>query len=239
MDPKYMQIYKTMKQRILDGIYKEDNQKLPNEVTLCQEFDCSRMTIKKALDLLVMDGLIYRKKGKGSFVLPPGALSSKINIQEDHIVGLTNSSEKNVTSKILDFQLKFADETIANKLCIQKNDPVYDIHRLRLIDQKPYVLERTYMSTSLIPGLDMDVLNHSVYDYIEQTLNFKIAGFLRLTRADCSNPSDQKYLELKDTEPVLEVEQVAYLDNGTPFEYSFSRHRYDRFEFFSRSMRHI
>lgn len=238
MEPKYMQIYKEIKQRILDDTYKDNNQQIPNEMTLCQEFNCSRMTIKKALDILVMDGLIYRKKGKGSFVLPQGTFSSKINIQEDRILGLTNSSKKQVTSKILDFQLKFADDIISEKLCIRTNDPVYDIHRLRLIDRNPYVLERTYMSTSLIPGLDMNVLNHSVYDYIEQTLNYKIAGFLRITRADCSNETDRKYLKLKETEPVLEVEQVAYLDNGTPFEYSFSRHRYDRFEFFSRSVRH-
>ncbi len=238
MEPKYIQIYKKMKQRIFDHKYQANQQQLPNEMTLCEEFNCSRMTIKKALDLLVMDGLIYRKKGKGTFVLPQGALSSKINIQEDHILGLTNSSKKEVTSKILDFQLKFSDDIIAEKLGIHVNDPVYDIHRLRLINESPYVLERTYMSTSLIPGLDMDVLNHSVYDYIEQTLKYKIAGFLRITRADCSNKTDQKYLKLKETEPVLEVEQVAYLDNGTPFEYSFSRHRYDRFEFFSRSVRH-
>lgn len=237
MKPKYMQIYDEIKSRIDNGVYLDNNQQLPNELKLCDEFSCSRMTIKKALDMLVMDGIIYRKKGKGSFVLPKGSFSSKVNIQEGRILGLTGNAKGKVTSQIIHFQLKFADQRISEKLDIKLNDPVYDIVRLRLVDGIPYVLEHTYMGTALIPGLNTDILNKSIYDYIENTLNFKIAGSLRITRADCSNEQDQKYLNLTEKEPVLEVEQVAYLDTGVPFEYSFSRHRYDRFEFLSHSVR--
>lgn len=237
MEPKYMHIYKELKQRIMNEQYKEHNQQLPNEMNLCKEFECSRMTVKKAMDMLVMDGLIFRKKGKGSFILPKGSFSSKINIQEDNILGLTKSTKGKATSEVLDFQLMFSNQVIAEKLTIHENDPVYNILRLRMIDNAPYVLERTYMPTSLVPGLNTDILKHSMYEYIENSLNLKIAGSLRTTRADCSNDQDQKYLGLAENEPVLEVEQVAYLDNGTPFEYSFSRHRYDRFEFFSRYIR--
>ena len=238
MEPKYMHIYKKMKERILNNEFKDTNHQLPNELTLCKEFNCSRMTIKKALDMLVLDGMIYRKKGKGSFVLPSNSSSSKINILEDRILGLSSLTDKKITSKILRFQLIFADKNIADKLQIKEQDPVYDISRLRFIDGKPCVLEQTYMNPILIPGINEDILNHSIYDYIQTNLEMKIAGSLRVSRADCSNKNDQKYLELLETEPVLEVEQVAYLDNGNPFEYSFSRHRYDCFEFFSRFIRH-
>lgn len=232
-----MYIYKKMKERILNNEFKTTHNQLPNEISLCKDFDCSRMTIKKALDMLVLDGMIYRKKGKGSFVIPNNFSSSKINIQEDHILGLSSLTDKKITSKILHFQLIFADETIAKKLQIKEQDPVYDIFRLRFIDDKPCVLERTYMNPILIPRLTGEILKHSIYDYIQNTLGLKIVGSLRTSRADCSNENDQKYLKLLNTEPVLEVEQVAYLDNGNPFEYSFSRHRYDRFEFFSRFIR--
>jgi GntR family transcriptional regulator len=237
MEPKYMTIYKELKNRILSGAYEGNQQQLPAETIFCEEFGCSRMTMKKALDLLVDEGFIYRKKGKGSFVLPKSSFTSKLNIREDQLMGLTKSSNGNVLSKIITFELLFADETIAEKLDLHVGDPVYHILRLRLVDEKPFVLERTYMSPVLIPGITIHVLEHSVYNYIEHDLNLKISGSYKITRADCSNSEDQKYLKLSETQPVLEIEQVAYLDDGTPFEYSFSRHRYDRFEFFTHSVR--
>ena len=236
MTPKYVQIYKEIKHRILNGYYKENNHQLPTEADFCKEFSCSRMTIKKALDYLVSEGYIYRKKGKGSFVFPNKKLSSKISIHENQLSGLSKFYKGEVSSKVIKFEFIFADETLADKLDLNVGDPVYHIFRLRLVDQKPFVLECTYINPIIIPGITQDVLNHSVYDYIENTLHLKIAGSFRITRADCSNESDQKYLELTEKEPVLEVEQLAYLDNGFPFEYSFARHRYDCFEFYSHSI---
>lgn len=62
-------------------------------------------------------------------------------------------------------------------------------------------------------------------------MNLKIASANKTTKADVSNELDHTYLRLKDIEPVLEIDQIAYLDNGIPFEYSISRHRYDLFAF--------
>ena len=59
----------------------------------------------------------------------------------------------------------------------------------------------------------------------------KIGGSHRKIRADKPNDLDQQYLQCKVDDPVLEMEQVAYLNTGIPFEYSFSRHRYDKFVF--------
>lgn len=231
MESKYLSIYETLKKRITNHDYPA-NQQIPNEISLCQEFDCSRMTMKKALDLLVQEGLLYRKRGQGSFVMSQTGQSDKrIQLQERELSGLTRSSKKHPTSKIIEFKLLFADKKKANILNINENDPIYKIVRLRLINNEPYVLEETYMSTTLIPGITEEVLNHSVYDYIENTLGYRIASAQKTTRADVSNDMDHKYLNLKDIEPVLEVKQIAYLDNGIPFEYSISRHRYDLFEF--------
>lgn len=237
MEPKYVQIYKEIKHRILSGCYHDNNQQLPTETALCDEFSCSRMTMKKALDYLVTEGYIYRKKGKGSFILPKGNITSKIGIQENKLLGLSKSYKGNVSSKIIKFEFIFADEFLAEKLDLNIGDPVYHIFRLRLVDKKPFVLECTYMNPIIIPGINQDVLNNSLYDYIEDTLKLKIAGSFRITRADCSNETDQKYLELTEKEPVLEVEQIAYLDDGIPFEYSLARHRYDCFEFYSHAIR--
>lgn len=229
MKTKYKTIYEDTKEKILDGTYKAGDQ-LPDEITVCQNYDCSRMTVKKAYDMLVQEGYIYRKQGLGSFVLAKSLDQGEIELQERDLLGFTKTAKGHTDTKLIHFNLVFAPKEIAEKLGIRENDPLYDILRVRNIDGKPYVLEHTYMSPETIPGITEDILNHSVYTYIEKDLGKKIASAQKITRACVSNKQDQQELHLRPEEPVLEVEQTAYLDNGTPFEYSISRHRYDRFK---------
>ncbi|EOS61008.1 hypothetical protein C815_00734 [Firmicutes bacterium M10-2] len=236
MQPKYKMIYDELKEAISEGEYGP-GAKLPDEITLCQIYACSRMTVKKALDILVEEGLIYRKQGQGSFVLNKAMSTAPYQYEEFPIGGFDRSRHDEVESKILEFKLSFASKEVAHALHLKENEPVYDILRLRLYDHEPYVIEHTYMPVSLIPGITEDVLNRSIYAYIEHDLNMHIASAQQTSRADISNEQDHEVLGLKAIEPVLEVEQIAYLDNGIPFEYSFSRHRFDKFKFTSFSLR--
>lgn len=237
MKAKYKTIYDEVKEKIQNGEYPVGSQ-LPDEYSFCDEFGCSRMTVKKALDMLVEEGYVYRKQGQGTFVLNQKMSNGSIEIAERDLSGFTKSSKGHGSTKILHFNLIFAPKDIAEKLDIQENEPVYDILRVRLYDNQPFVLEHTYMAPSTIPGITEDVLNHSVYSYIEDTLGKRIGSAYKTSYADMSTRQDQKELGLKPIEPVLVVEQVAYLDNGVPFEYSISRHRYDRFTFSMYSLRH-
>lgn len=239
MNTKYLIIYQDIREKILRNIYSPNSQ-LPDEISLTKTFNCSRMTVKKALDLLVNEGLIFRKRGQGTFVMPQVTQKNKITIPERDIQGLTKISRNSRTtlrSEIIHFKLEFASPMLAEKLQLAPSSPVYNILRLRIIDDKPYVLEQTYMSTQLIPGITEEILHHSIYSYIEEQLKLRIASSMKILRASISSETEQKYLQLLPTEPIFEVEQIAYLDNGTPFEYSISRHRYDLFEFSSFGLR--
>ncbi len=236
MKTKYGTIYEDMKKAIESGEYKVGDL-IPDELTMCDRYSCSRMTVKKAYDLLVNQGYIYRKQGQGSFVLSRTISNLYLEIQEMDLSGLSRATNGKVTSKILHFNLIFATEEIAKHLNIRINDPVYDILRLRIVNEKPYVLEQSYMPATVIPGLTEDILHHSIYGYIEKDLKLRISSAQKVTSADKSNELDQKELKLQKDEPVLMVEQVGFLDNGVPFEYSKSRHRYDLFRFTAYSVR--
>lgn len=112
-------------------------------------------------------------------------------------------------------------------LKLKKNEPVFDIIRLRLVNDQPYVLEHTYMPQKLMPDLNEQVLLHSIYSYLKDDLDLKLSGAYRKIHADLSNDLDIRYLNCQAGDPILEVEQVAWLQDGTPFEYSFSRNRYN------------
>jgi GntR family transcriptional regulator len=190
--------------------------------------------MKKALDILVMEGLLLRKRGHGTFIIQSAMQESKVNVISEINIGLSNLvQDKTVTSKVILFEIQFPSEEVAANLMIDKDAPVYHIIRLRNVNDEPYVIEETYMPSQLIPGINEQVLQSSIYNHINRTLELKIGGAHRKVRAAKSNELDQEYLDCKVDDPILEVEQIAFLQTGVPFEYSFSRHRYDKFVFSS------
>lgn len=227
---KYQKISNEMRKRIADGYYTSD-QPIPDEISLAKEFGCSRMTMKRALDILVSEGVLFRKRGHGTFIVK-SCMQNTINVGDRETLGLSNLLKgKDVTSKIIKFEVKFPSEEVAEQLSIDSTTPVYEVIRLRNVDQEPYVIEHTYMPTTLLPGINEKVLLSSVYNYITETLGLTIAGSHRKIRASKPTELDMNYLECAPDDPVLEVEAVGYFNNGIPFEYSFSRHRYDKFVF--------
>ncbi|MBM7692072.1 GntR family transcriptional regulator [Peribacillus deserti] len=227
---KYEIISVEMRRRIKENHYPLD-QPIPDEISLSKEFNCSRMTMKRALDILVMEGLLFRKRGHGTFIVKSAIQDSRINVVSNEVLGFSKLiNNDKITSKVIKFEVHFPSEEVAAHLAIDIKTPVYFIIRLRMVDGEPYVLEKTYMPTTLIPGINDEILHGSVYDYIMNTLDLTIAGSHRKVRACKSDTLDQEHLVCQSDDPILEVEHVGFLNNGVPFEYSFSRHRYDKFE---------
>lgn len=227
---KYEKISSEMRKRIKEHYYPID-QPIPDEISLSKEFECSRMTMKRALDILVMEGLLYRKRGHGTFIVQSAFSNGRVNVDGTQVQGLTGLlKNKKVTSKVIQFDVQFPSDKVAEHLAIDRETPVYYLIRLRLVDGEPYVIEKTYMPTTLIKGITDEVLHGSIYSYITETLGLTIAGSHRKIRAAKSDKLDQSYLECLAEDPILEVEHVGFLNNGVPFEYSFARHRYDMFE---------
>lgn len=222
---KYEMVANKIRQRIREGVYSVGSL-IPDQVSLAKEFEVSRMTVKKGMDILELEGLILRKRGAGTFVKKT-ALSEGLTVSAMEYEGLTKQlKSREVESKIISFKLDFPDEFLQEKLMLDKHDPIYKIIRLRVVDGKPYILEHTIMNANLIPGINEDVLENSVYRYIQEDLDLQFGGAHRIIHADKSSKYDQKHLDCKKDDPVLEVEQVVFLEDGTPFEYSRSRNKY-------------
>ena len=95
---------------------------------------------------------------------------------------------------------------------------------MRLADGVPRAIEYTYMPIDTIPNLRLRNVEGSIYSYIEDELGLKVASAHRIIRAVLPTQDELSWLKVKANSPLLEVEQVTFLDDGTPFEYSISRH---------------
>ncbi|WP_438762763.1 GntR family transcriptional regulator [Enterococcus sp. AZ194] len=227
---KYVHIFNDIKNKMIDGTYVA-NQKLPSEKQLSERYQVSKMTIKQALDILVTDGLIIKKRGLGTFVK---------DLSQEELVRMSLMAQfrgktaeyprEKVTSKVLQFLVSHPCEAIQQKLNISEEDFVYHLCRVRYINDEPFVIEETYMPISLIRDLKRRHVEQSIYEYIETELSFKIQSVHRKITVRRSNQKDARELAMLTGDPVGVVEQIGYLSNGAAFEYSISTHRYDRFQ---------
>lgn len=203
---------------------------LPSEREYAQTYQISRMTVRQAINSLVNEGLLYRKKGSGTFV-------SERKIEQP-LKGLTSFTEDMKkrgmvpSSMLLHFEVVPATSFIANQLRIVEGDPVYEIKRIRLADEVPMALETNYLSTSLVKGLSAEIVQASIYSYIEENLGFQITRADQLIEATIASSEEAKLLHIPKDHPMLFIQRNTYLSDGTPLELVFSRYRGDRYKFF-------
>lgn len=225
---KYLEIAQIILDRIKNKTYIA-GEPLPNQETLANELGVSRLTVKKALDGLERKGLVYKQSGLGTFVSDDIPIHSNIDSPANMFTGLKNlMGTDNVKSQILHFSVEFPNEQVQKNLSLKKTEPVYNIVRLRIVDNQPLIIEHTYMPVDLVPDLSEEILHSSIYNYIHHTLKLKFGHAYRKIKATKSSEYDQKYLMAKKDDPMLELEQIIWLTNGQPIEYSTSRNRYDQ-----------
>jgi len=229
---KYKIVYDSVKEKIENGEYQANDQ-IEDGETLAGIYDCSVLTVKKALDLLVGEGYLVRKRGLGTFV------KKIVQNRADHKSCGVNSYytmtrdiiRPNVTSLVEKFEVVKSDEEMARNLNIEPGDFIYHIIRVRLYDGQPRVVEYTWMPLSVISGLEMKHLEGSIYYYITHDLKLKIQSAHVSFNATRPNDIEKKHFGMDDHDFVCEVVQTAFLDNSDIFEYSIAHHIPEYFEF--------
>lgn len=226
--PIYHQLEAYIKHQIENGLLKEE-ELIPSEREFAERFQISRMTVRQAINNLVADGYLNRKKGRGTFV-------SKKKVEQE-LQGMTSFTEDMLSrgmkpsSKLLSFKIIQADKKTALDLKIAENDPIYKIKRIRLADGAPMALETAYIPVNIIPGLTEENSNLSLYQYIEEHLSLTISEATQEIEASIADTHIAETLGIDEGEPILFIVRIAYLQDRTPFELVKSSFRADRYRF--------
>ncbi|MGL4383319.1 MAG: GntR family transcriptional regulator [Bacilli bacterium] len=222
---KYQELANIIKERINNNYYDE-KKNLPVEVDLCQEFNVSKITVKRAIDVLVKEGLVIKKQGSGNYInnMKDHPLFNKYEVKN---VGFATAHKGlNYVTKLEKFKIIKANATIAKYLQVDEDDDVYEIYRVRMIDNRPSRYEHTFLPVSLIPHLTKEQTLISVYQHISDNLNLKIDSSHDFYFAEKANDLDCLLLDINEDDPVPVLEQLAFLDSGQPFMYSITRFYY-------------
>lgn len=228
----YKQIIDDLKGKILAGQFAD--KRLPDERSLSETYQVSRSSIKRALTKMEHDGIIFKKRGSGTFINPLYIKNESIFSYEGSNLGVTDNFQmhgKKPKSKVLSFEVIPPTEELQRDLFLEPHDFVYRIVRLRLFDEEPFMIETGYIPIKIVQNLNQTIIEGSIFNYLEDSLGLAVTKSFLSIFAEPSNEDDRELLHLKDYEPVGVMEGIFFLDNGTPFEYSHMRFHYKYLKF--------
>jgi GntR family transcriptional regulator len=228
--PLYYQLKEILLEYI-NEIHENHEEPIPTEVELSNHFNISRPTVRQAINELVVEGYLFRVKGKGTFIAKP-----KIN--QDFLKSLDNFNsemkKKGLTpsTKVLDLKIIKSDEKVSSALNLKFESKVIQLTRLRYANDEPNVFVTTYLPFDKCPGiLDKNFQNQSLYEVLEQEYNLIVYKVTRRLEAILAGEFECDLLEIEKGAPIQFFESIAYLQDGSPIEYSLAKYRGDRNKF--------
>ncbi len=223
--PLYAQLENALRESIRRGNWSA-NEPLPSDRELAEQWRVSRCTVRQALDNLVRDGLIERRQGKGTYIVPEEVVRDFIGYYrfdsagEDHV---------HQTSRILTFEPVNPPKKIAEHLRVMPGVQVPFLRLLRLVNEKPVLLLVSYMSPKECADLTAeDVISYPVLtEAIAQKCNVRLVSQRRSMRAIHIEGEDAELLQVPSGSLGLLMERLSYADFRQPIEYGYTLVRGD------------
>lgn len=231
--PKYFILKKDIVKKIeLEEYCSEDS--IPSERELMEQYQVSRITVRKAIDELVMEGYLYRIQGKGTYV--------KTDEKSHELFAMTSCTEDVIKlgmtpmKKVIVSDIVKADTKRAKALNITTKDDVYRLGRILFADREPLNYTVTYLPVKLFPGLEKhDFACESLYQTLEQVYDARLTKARRTVEAVLAKEEIAEYLEVKEKMPIILFGCTTYaVVNGQemPVESFQCYYRTDKYKFY-------
>lgn len=232
----YVPLYQQIKEFIVEKIENKEwkpGDKIYSENQMFDWFNVSRNTVKKAIEDLEQEGVLYRLQGKGTFVNKP-----KI---EQSLSGFYSFSEvlkeKGLKPKdvVLDVSVEKANHKVAQSLQIDKDEEVVVLQRLRYAHEEPIILESSYLRKDNIREASKleEVKNTPLYELLRSEYNIHVNSAKEAFEPVLINELEGNYLDVNIGSPALLLERIAYDEKRIPVEFCKSIVRGDRCKFYT------
>ena len=217
--------YQLIANQIENTIYENNlpkGTKLPTVGQLDSDYNLSKKTIIKSLES--RGGIFVRRKNRKGY----------INLTSPR--GFTdNLKENKITSKVLDFQLMDANDEISELIECDKGDKVYMVKRIRYVDGNIMCYEESYYKKSIVPFLSREIVETSIYEYLESAFNITTSFQDRYLNVTTLNEEFAQLLELNVNDPALVLDNQCYLSSGIIFNYSKIIYHYKNTQFYDQT----
>lgn len=214
--PLYFQVKDLLEGKIVSGDWPKGSQ-IPTEKELAKLFDVSTITVKRAVLDLVNEGLLYRQRGKGTFV------TSKVETDIQSLVTLKYGQDENVKYPhgLLEFEKQIANPLVSKALEISEEDEVYKLTRLKLNGSKPVVIEYTYLVADRIPNLTEKMIQDELlYSVLQNNYAIELAQARIYFSLLNASAKEAALLKVPEGERLFVIKRFTRTKQGELIEYS-------------------
>ncbi|MCI7736131.1 MAG: GntR family transcriptional regulator [Clostridiales bacterium] len=228
--PLYEQLKLSLRKKVDEQVWQE-GQRLPSEAELCADYDVSRITVRRAVDELVEEGVLERRQGKGTFVA-----SSRMSVQmmpmnvimQGFYILDTERKQTNVITK-REYEANRHEREV---LRLQEGDSVYVFTRQMMLDGKVCMLDRSTFPAGRYPGLFERVTdNMSTYRLLVEEYGVVMHCVHKEISHTYASAEQAKWLDCPVGTPLFRIYKVVYDPQGVPIHMSSSYMKADSIVF--------
>jgi len=233
LKPLYEQLKDRLRASIENAEYKPD-EALPSERALMEMYKVSRVTVRQALGDLVDEGLLYRKKGSGTFVagrIEDRPLTKFLGFAEELLL-----SGYNVTVRLIKTSTMRASSEVAKELQLETGESVIYFERVTCVEENPILVSYNYLSGHLDHVVATIDLNKDIILEQLELRGYDVAYGIQHIKAASASNHEGGLLKCPAGTPVLAVTRTAYLSGGIPISYTKGVFR-PEYSFFTRLKR--
>lgn len=212
----YKVLYEQLKEKITNSTYKKGDF-LPPEPVLCEMYQVSRTTVRKAVQELVKAGLVTVRQGRGTQVCDIKTYQHLNNVSS--FTQTLRARGYLVETRGMHIALETPPQHVAEALGLSPHEKTYHLQRILCADGSPIGFMDNYLVQELFPKFEE--ANHrftSLYDFIKEEYGIKITSSLDTIGAKCADFIESQLLQIPVGSPLLTNNRITFCENK-PFEY--------------------
>jgi GntR family transcriptional regulator len=226
--PIYAEIKRSILEEIDQGVFPEGARLTP-EVELAGRFGVSRPTVRQAILELVREGVLARRPGRGTVVLP-----RRLGYPVGQLMSFSEefrASGSQTSARIVSSGVTTAGADVAVRLGVALGTPVFRLERVRYVGGSPVAWQRSQIVHARVPDVEViDFSAVSLYETLRERYGLSIASADEVIRAGTADTVDGELLGVSAGSPVFRVERRGFTDGGDLAELVDSVYRSDRYE---------
>ena len=234
--PKYHQIYLVLREQLQEGRFDQDG--VPGEHALAEQFDVARITIRKAMEMLVADGLVSRRPGLGTWPLraptAPAGQAAPNPQQKAHLTGLLENIVNmglRTSVRVLDSALVSAPPSVAESLDIPAGAPVHKSLRVRSTEVGPLSHITTYVPDTIARRFGRRELSKKPILVLLEESGVKVGRAHQTISARLADNVLAQHLDVSVGSALLAVRRLIYDEDERPVQWLHGLYRPDRYTY--------
>jgi len=213
-EPIYLQIERIIRDAVEQSHFQPGD-RIPSETDLAQTHGISRMTVRRAIDNLVQEGILFRQQGKGTFVMRP-----KMQWPGPSFYSFSKTISPlgySIKTEMLEFKRTKAPLRVVEDLNLSPNAQAVIIRRLRFIDDEPMAITTSYTFEEYYESLSrLDLVNTPFNEYMEQVSHSVISKSTDYVEATTSRENEAKLLGIATGDSLLLIRGVVFTMGDRP-----------------------